>query len=359
MALFEHQQLSLNLSSDQVKHLIYQKAHSAYLRRHRAGQIYSRIQLIAALFAILTPTWIAVDYLVFDYPTWLYLSILRAVSTIVFFLLALPWKNEQTYGKAFSLLAILVSVPLAFYAFALPVLAQWETMSDIAKVTANLYFLLPFVIVAGLCIFPLTALEVIWLGIPCVALLAYGELQSPEFTLWGYASTLWLAILILGASSLAAVNQLRYMITLVSKASLDPLTGVFTRRSGSEIIDVQFRVAARQTTPFTVGFIDLDNFKSINDTYGHDVGDKTLCMLVESLRVHLRRADNIVRWGGEEFVFVLPNTDMDGARVVINRFLTEWFGVRPDGKPLTASIGIAERIDDNMEDWPPSGSTGR
>jgi len=352
MALFEHLTVSLNLSSDQAVHLLHQGPHSAYLRRHRARQIYSRVQLMAAIFAVLTPLWAFVDYYLFDYPTWLYLTIIRMASSVVFVLLALPWKTEKTSLEAYGFLVALTATPAAFYLLALNMFSGWENFDQASKIAANLYSLLPFIILAGLSIFPLTLLETILLGIPSIAFLAYGELATPDYNLWSYVGTIWLAFLILGASTLASINQLRYMMTLVSRASLDPLTGVFTRRSGSEIIDVQFRVAARQGVPFTVGFVDLDNFKSINDTYGHDEGDKTLIMLVKNLQRLLRRADNIVRWGGEEFVFVLPNTDIGGAKIVIGRFIEEWFGTRPDGKPLTASIGMAERITDKMEDWP-------
>ncbi|MCW9034004.1 MAG: GGDEF domain-containing protein [Rhodospirillales bacterium] len=352
MALFDHLTVSLNLSADQAMHLLHQGPHSAYLRRHRSRQIYSRVQLMAAIFAVLTPLWAIIDYFLFDYPVWLYLSIIRMASAMVFLLLALPWKTEKTSMEAYGFLVILTSTPAVFYLFALDMFGDWESFSEASKIAANLYSLLPFIILAGLSIFPLTLLEVLLLGIPSIAFLAYGELSTTDYNLWSYVGTIWLAFLILGASTLASINQLRYMMTLVSRASMDPLTGVFTRRSGTEIIDVQFRVAARQGSHFTVGFIDLDNFKSINDTYGHDVGDKTLIMLVENLQRHLRRADNIVRWGGEEFIFVLPNTDTEGARIVIQRFIDEWFGERPDGKPLTASIGLAERISDKMDDWP-------
>ncbi len=352
MALFEHLTVSLNLSSDQAVHLLHQGPHSAYLRRHRARQIYSRVQLMAAIFAVLTPLWAIIDYYLFDYSTWFYLTTIRMGSTVVFILLALPWKSEKSSLAAYGFLVALTAAPAVFYLFALNMFDGWESFDGASKIAANLYSLLPFIILAGLSIFPLTLVETLLLGFPSIAFLAYGELSTPDYNLWSYVGTIWLAFLILGASTLASINQLRYMMTLVSRASLDPLTGVFTRRSGTEIIDVQFRVAARQESHFTVGFIDLDNFKSINDTYGHDEGDKTLIMLVDNLRRHLRRADNIVRWGGEEFVFVLPNTDIEGAKIVVERFLDEWFGTRPDGNPLTASIGIAERVADNMEDWP-------
>ena len=185
-----------------------------------------------------------------------------------------------------------------------------------------------------------------------IGLTAIGAWSSDHFSWAAYLGQMWLMLLILGVAVVAGVGQLRYMIALVSRASQDPLTGVFTRRSGGEVIDLQYRVSERQDTPFAVAFFDLDNFKSINDTYGHDEGDNALRTLVGTLRKKLRTSDIIVRWGGEEFVVILGNTDVDGAKLVLRRIMADWLGQRPDGGPLTASIGFAERRADKVEDWP-------
>ena len=71
-----------------------------------------------------------------------------------------------------------------------------------------------------------------------------------------------------------------------------------------------------------------------------------------SLHRYLRRSDMVVRWGGEEFVLVLTGTDADGARLILQRLLRDWLGMRPDHTPLTASIGLAARITDDIHDWP-------
>jgi diguanylate cyclase (GGDEF)-like protein len=101
-----------------------------------------------------------------------------------------------------------------------------------------------------------------------------------------------------------------------------------------------------------VAFFDLDKFKSINDTFGHEEGDKALKTLADKLREGLRRGDILVRWGGEEFVAILTDTNPEGAKIMLERLRVAGFGVRPDGAPLTASIGVAERTADNVSDWP-------
>ncbi|MCU7819932.1 MAG: GGDEF domain-containing protein, partial [gamma proteobacterium symbiont of Lucinoma myriamae] len=70
------------------------------------------------------------------------------------------------------------------------------------------------------------------------------------------------------------------------------------------------------------------------------------------LKDYLRQSDMVVRWGGEEFVVILPNTDVIGLEIIMLRIIDKWFGQRPEGTPLTASIGYAERLSDNVSDWP-------
>ena len=97
-------------------------------------------------------------------------------------------------------------------------------------------------------------------------------------------------------------------------------------------------------------FIDLDKFKSINDQYGHDAGDAVLQQAARSIRQTLGRHDSLVRWGGEEFVVLLPRTDAAGAQAAVERIAKAGLGLRPDGIPVTASIGVAERINDRASD---------
>lgn len=341
----------LNVSWDQAHHLLVSTPHSPYLRRHRMSFLIGRVQLLSFIFAIVIPMWSVIDYIVFPWPEWAILTGMRIASGAIFLLLAWPWEIEATPRTAFTMIALMLLGPPTFYLASQPLFAGLD-LDMWGSIAAQLYALLPFVVLAGLSVFPLTVVEMLGFGLPFLLLTAYGASLVEGFRWDAYLGTLWLAFLILAVSLFAGVSQLRYMIALVSRSSLDPLTDVYTRRSGSEIIDMHYRVSIRQDAAFTIVFFDLDNFKSINDDYGHDVGDQTLRMFTKNLQDSLRASDVIVRWGGEEFLAVLPNTDKDGARLVVDRIIGRWLGKRPDGSPLTASIGVAERKADQLDDWP-------
>lgn len=103
------------------------------------------------------------------------------------------------------------------------------------------------------------------------------------------------------------------------QAQTDPLTGLFNRRQYELLFNQEMASARRNKTPLTLGLIDLDHFKAINDKYGHDLGDHVLCQVADILQQPLRDSDIIGRFGGEEFIIILPRTDVDQARVVAER----------------------------------------
>lgn len=97
--------------------------------------------------------------------------------------------------------------------------------------------------------------------------------------------------------------------TLREQALHDPLTGLYNRRYLEETLDREISRAEREQQPLTFALIDLDNFKSINDRFGHIAGDQVLCALADLLRRYCRQADIVCRLGGEEFIVVLPSAD--------------------------------------------------
>lgn len=129
------------------------------------------------------------------------------------------------------------------------------------------------------------------------------------------------------------------------RAQLDPLTGVLNRRSLVERLEAACLRARARGLPIALLFIDLDHFKEINDTRGHQAGDACLRAIIEPIHAELRQSDVIGRYGGEEFVVILSSADVAAAGPIAERIRKRVAGVRVAGfgEPiqLTCSIGVA------------------
>ncbi len=129
-------------------------------------------------------------------------------------------------------------------------------------------------------------------------------------------------------------------------ATRDPLTGLLNHRALNDRLVAEAKEVSRTDQPLGVVFADLDHFKRVNDTWGHQVGDLVLTHLARCLEGGVRAGDVVARYGGEEFVVLLPGLDRDGARVAAER-LRESVATQPvilpGGQtiPLTLSLGVA------------------
>ena len=140
---------------------------------------------------------------------------------------------------------------------------------------------------------------------------------------------------------------------LREKVTTDDMTGLnnryfFDRRAGEEI-----ERAERYKTPLSMIILDLDRFKNINDTFGHDVGDTILVSTASIIRQNIRKPDILARWGGEEFALVVPQTDLLGSAALAEK-LREAIGSahQPGVGTVTASFGVAEWIiGEPYESW--------
>ncbi len=144
------------------------------------------------------------------------------------------------------------------------------------------------------------------------------------------------------------LEQLRVM------ALLDPVTGIANRRYGDVQIQKCLDQNRRYQWPFGLLFIDLDHFKDINDTYGHEVGDRVLGMVAQTIEKSTRSFDHVARWGGEEFVAILANVDKKTLKTVAEnlRALVQKSFLDFEGKQISITISIGGsmcRQDDTLE----------
>ncbi|APZ43037.1 GGDEF domain-containing protein [Acidihalobacter ferrooxydans] len=125
----------------------------------------------------------------------------------------------------------------------------------------------------------------------------------------------------------------------------DPLTGLSNRRRLAELMEREYLAAKKQGWPLSVGFLDIDHFKKVNDTYGHSAGDVVLKALARMMKEELRRSDVVARYGGEEFVVLLPGTKESDAFGLLDRLRRHIAKTRfthdDAGISVTISIGLA------------------
>jgi len=323
--------------------LFWPRGGSELLDRRRAEAIAQRVRAFGNLFAVLTIGWSAVDAVAFEGSVALRLIIVRLVAGVAFLGLAQCCRERPSgLRPALTRLAALFVIPALTYAASIQILAD-VPHTGLPATAASLYAFVPFVLAAGVGAFPLAAVEAA--ALVMVALLAEGWGHAPmpaarqSFAL---LDAFWQLMLLGVVGTFAAMSQLRLLEELARQAMRDPLTGCHRRESGKEFLEMQFLIAARHAAPLAVLFADLDRFKAVNDQFGHDEGDRVLAAAAEALRHMTRESDIVLRWGGEEFVVVLPHTTLDEAVALLHRLREHGLGRRPDGQPLTVSVGIAE-----------------
>jgi len=138
----------------------------------------------------------------------------------------------------------------------------------------------------------------------------------------------------------------RRNVTLEKLNRTDLLTGLFNRRHLEEQLRTQIRLSRRHGSTFGLILLDIDHFKAVNDTFGHLAGDEVLCEVARRIGAAMRTGDVAGRWGGEEFLVLLPSTDLQGAVEAGERLCadirTPKFRISGRDFPLTISGGCAE-----------------
>lgn len=139
-------------------------------------------------------------------------------------------------------------------------------------------------------------------------------------------------------------NSLRELSETLKQASLhDPLTGLGNRRFLMDQLTQETERASRTQFPYTLGILDVDRFKAINDRFGHEAGDTALCAIARAIAEGLRQYDVCGRWGGEEFLIMMPHTPMDLALQIAQRVSQSIKAIRLEflDSSISASFGLS------------------
>jgi diguanylate cyclase (GGDEF)-like protein len=333
-----------------LRDLIVARHHGQAATRARAQLIASRTRLAAVLLALFALSWIAVDAVTLDGESFMLLALGRVAVATVLGVIALRGSSHISLQRALLRLGSMRVALLMFYVFAIVVLDRSGT--SISSFAMTTYVFLPFVVAAGMGIFPLTLTEALSMsGTSLLCMSTLVMMSTGAFAQAFGLGALWLLVLIATIAAFSGISQLRFLIELVEQSSRDALTGAYTRSFGEEFLAAQFHIAKRHDHNLSLVFLDLDNFKAINDSHGHETGDAVLKAAAEAIRGTIRQQDMLIRWGGEEFMIVLPETDGSDARILVERIAARGLGPRPDGTGQTASVGIAELSSDSAMAW--------
>ncbi len=152
-------------------------------------------------------------------------------------------------------------------------------------------------------------------------------------------------------------KEVKYREELKLLASIDPMSGLYNRRFFSDMAENIVALAKRQKRNVCIILLDIDNFKSINDTYGHDVGDDVIKKLSRVLKDNTRKSDILCRYGGEEFILLLPETSLQWATKIADDLRLEFnsykFTLHEKQISFTASFGVSTldiRLESALED---------
>lgn len=143
-----------------------------------------------------------------------------------------------------------------------------------------------------------------------------------------------------------AVSVMRALIeTEQTLARTDPMTGAANPRAFYELAERELSRAQRTNQPLSLAYLDLDNFKTVNDRWGHAIGDIALGIVVATIHNHIRVTDQLARLGGDEFILLLPETDTQATRLIVNRIQAKLLeAMQANHWPVTFSIGVVTFI---------------
>jgi diguanylate cyclase (GGDEF)-like protein len=170
------------------------------------------------------------------------------------------------------------------------------------------------------------------------------------FAIGGLLVILLLSRLLVSRSRLASAN-----LALDQLSRVDPLTGLHNRRHLEEVLGALMSAGARHNMSLVVLLVDIDHFKDVNDTHGHQVGDEVLRSTANVIRAMIRTEDAMARWGGEEFLIALPGVSLDGATAVAKRMrtnvATSQVEVADDETvSVTVTVGVAAWDGESVDD---------
>jgi diguanylate cyclase (GGDEF)-like protein len=201
----------------------------------------------------------------------------------------------------------------------------------------GVYWLYPLVMATAFMVRPWIALTLL------AAVLVFLWVERDVIARTGQPLAVLTALVVNSAFALVFARRAgQHRAQLEQMASIDALTGAENRRALENELEIAIAGFRRDGRPVALALIDLDHFKKINDRFGHEEGDRVLQVFVRVVQASVRRTDRLYRYGGEEFVLLMPGTDELGLELAMSHLRSQIrSGLRVRGEPVTVSIGGA------------------
>ncbi len=312
-----------SLDTINIHDLLSIRNHSNDFNGTRSEHIEARLRLIAISFGIIAPFWIPIDYLSLDSTHFYQMVGMRIAFSVSMILIALWRAESQSILISRLRMMMLMLPPGLFYVFSIQLLNGVVTNESLMIG----YTFFPYLMVVMLAIFPLTMIEgAIFTFFIALFAMAPHALAGNLFTMVAL-SDLWLLGMMAGICMWPGMAQLHMLMTLYRQATRDPLTRLVNRRVLMSQLNQEIeRSQQKADRSLSILLMDLDRFKRVNDTYGHLTGDQVLIDFSKLLNQESPTDAIVGRYGGEEFMIVLPNTAASDAFTVaesINRACRE------------------------------------
>jgi len=322
--------------------IVTTRFHSRDFNTSRSEYISIRIRTLAIAFALLAPLWIPIDYFVMDNPTFGYIVMLRLAFSFSLLSLSRWGTHCHLLNAARVRIFFFILIPGLFF------LGSHILLHNINAEHAILlgYSFLPFLVMALLTIVPLTLIEGVSFAALIIGFYAATRAIQGNFLTIPSLGDLWLLLLLAAIALWVQMTQLHMLMRLYREATRDALTGLVNRRVLSTKLTQEI---SHGDNSLAILLFDLDLFKRINDNYGHHAGDTVLQAFGEILKQHSQDNDVVGRYGGEEFLAILPNTNVEQAKEAAERIRLACHRYKvytsDEGKEInfTTSIGVAMR----------------
>jgi len=337
-------------TTDQLFDLLSTRNHPAYIKLHRALLNRERTRFFSLIFLAFMSLWLALDFLLLAHNTFLDLAGIKTAALVVLLIMVLSRPNSGGLLLSRLVLALFLAIfPLIF------IVSSHQLSTDAKaqphRLLLQFYALLPYLSVAGLGLFPLTLLESLSYAVSLGGITVASWIYLMGSSIEQLLPSLWLLSLMTGLAVVSSAMQLQDMISLISRASYDSLTGTLSQRSAIASLIRDFQNSVLHDHAFSIVLIELQGLDNSGRTYDPQTYDRIILEAADILREDLRSNDTLARWRDNVFLLILTETDCPGVKVTLDRLRKIGIGTLPDGQPITAAIGAAERGIDQISDW--------